>query len=121
MRQFCFFFLVGGLGFICDYVVFLTLNLFLNTYLVKPIGFLCAVQLTYMLNKWLTFPDRKANYVLYILGQTKWFLINILIFSVVYFYTKNKHISFFIASGTTLIFNFFYAKYFAFKAKAGNL
>ena len=121
MGQFYFFCLVGGLGFICDYAIFLTLNLFLNTYFAKIIGFFFFFFLTYALNKWLTFSARKASYSVYILGQTKGFLINILIFSAVYSYTKSQNISFLIASGTTLVFNFYYAKYFAFKAKTGDL
>lgn len=120
MRQFYFFCFVGGLGFICDYFIFSTVSIFLNTYVAKPIGFICAVQLTYLINKSMTFRDHTAIYIVYILGQIKGFLINMLIFSLIYYFTKNQNIGFFIASGMTLIFNFYYAKYFAFKAKTRN-
>ncbi len=120
MRQFYFFCLVGGLGFICDYIVFSTVSIFINAYIAKTIGFICAVHLTYFINKSMTFRDHTAIYIVYILGQIKGFLINMLIFGLIYFFTKKQNIGFFIASGLTLIFNFYYAKYFAFKAKIRN-
>ncbi len=79
---------------------------------------MCAVQLTYFMNKFITFSRSNAIYTAYILGQVKGFLINIFVFSVVYYFTENQNIGFFMAAGITLIFNFYYAKYFAFKAKS---
>lgn len=116
MRQFYFFCLAGGSGFICDYFIFVITHEFVNAYLAKPIGFFCAVQLTYFINKLITFADRTPLYLIYILGQIKGFLINFLVFSAVYYYTQNQYIGFFIAAGITLLFNFYYAKYFAFKS-----
>lgn len=117
MKKFYFFCLVGCAGFIFDYVFFLVANIFFNTYLSKFIGFICAVQLTYFLNKFITFSNSNAIYIVYIFGQMKGFFINICVFSMIYSFTENRNIGFVVAAGFTLIFNFYYAKYFAFKAK----
>jgi len=117
MKKFYFFCLVGGAGFIFDYLVFSVTNIFLNTYTSKIIGFICAAQLTYFMNKFITFSQCNAIYTAYIFGQVKGFLINMFIFTVIYSFTRNQNIGFLVAAGITVIFNFFYANFFAFKTK----
>lgn len=116
MKRLYFFCLAGGCGFIADYFVFTLISSFYGAYLAKFLGFICAVQITYYVNKTFTFFDKEPNYIIYIIGQTKGFIINYIVFSIIYYYTQKQQLGFFAAAGITLLFNYYYAKYFAFKS-----
>lgn len=115
MRQFCKFCLVGGVGFFSDFAIFSLVSLICSVFFAKVIGFFCALQITFVLHKIFTFSASKSSYWIYIFGQIKGFVFNFIVFSLCCLYLDNINISFFVAAGMTLMFNFYYAKYYAFK------
>ena len=115
MLQFYRFVLVGGVGFFCDFSIFSIFSHIFNIFLAKLISFTIALQVTYCLNKIFTFSKLKPLYWMYILGQIKGFLFNLVVFGLFCYYLDSVTISFVLAAGVTLLFNFYYAKYISFK------
>lgn len=111
--------IAGALGFVTDYVVFLILSQWISIHIAKPISFLLAVNVTYLINKYLAFKDKQARYGWYLFGQTKGFLLNFAIFEVLLIMLVHveygHHAAFIVAAAITLIFNFTYARYLAFR------
>ncbi|MCP5003995.1 MAG: GtrA family protein [Planctomycetes bacterium] len=111
--------LSGGVGFISDFTAFLLLQMIFNPHVARLFSFIVAVNITYYLNETLTFHDRKGHIWLYVLGQTKGFIINYMTFEGIYAALKgipyNIYIAFIAGSMIALGFNYFYAKIFAFR------
>lgn len=124
MKCFIFFCIAGGLGFATDLIVFTLSGPLFGYYLAKVLGFIVAVQLTFFLNKKITFNSQRASYWLYIAGQSKGFLINFCTFASVYAISLSAEhaelISFTVASLVTLLFNYFYAKKWVFQSASSK-
>ena len=123
MKIFINFILGGVIGFITHGILFNLATLKLNNNLSYFLAFCIAVNITFIINKNLTFKYKNKNlvraYILYISGQLKGFLINYFIFYMIINHivtntTTNRNIAFFCASLITLFFNYFYAKRIAF-------
>lgn len=118
MKKFFYFLLTGIFGFITDFSVFTILTKHVDIYLARTASFMVAVNVTYYINNYLTFREFRGHYMIYVLGQTKGFLVNFFVFSLLLIIAqelKSKNIIAFIGGSTiALIFNFLYAKYFAF-------
>ena len=119
MKSFINFILGGVIGFITHGILFNLATLKLNNNLSYFLAFCIAVNITFIINKNFTFKYKNKNtirvYILYILGQSKGFLINYFIFYTIMNHivtntTTNRNIAFFCASLITLFFNYFYAK-----------
>ena len=119
MKRFLLFSLSGGVGFISDFTAFLLLQMIINLHIARLFSFILAVNVTYCINELLTFHDRKGYFWLYVLGQSKGFIINYVTFEGTYAALKgipySTHIAFIAGSLLALGFNFFYAKIFAFR------
>ncbi len=124
MRTFAFFCIVGGIGFGVDFLTFFLLSEWVNIHLARLLAFIVAVNSTFLLNSKVTFSQKNANYKLYLLGQTKGFIISFLIFELVLSTLSipyTVYIAFVLGSGAGLLFNYFYAKFFVFKSESTNL
>jgi putative flippase GtrA len=119
MKTFGSFIVSGTIGFIIHGIVFNIATLELNNNLSYLMAFIISVNITFIINKNLTFKHKGKNiskiYSLYLLGQTKGLLINYFTFYIIINYiiintAINRNIAFFCASLITLFFNYFYAK-----------
>ncbi len=117
MKQFGMFVLVGLAGLGADYLSFVLIALLLPAELARLFSFLIAVNVTFALNKRVTFANGQARYGWYVLGQAKGFVLNYLVFTVSLMWLKTmpwEHtVAFLAGSAVALFFNFAYAKYVA--------
>lgn len=119
MKRFFLFSLAGIAGFLVDYSIFFLFEPLISAHFARVVSFITAVQVTYGINKHLTFKDRNGRYWMYLAGQSKGLLLNFLIFEALLFmlqgYPYAPHIAFISATIPALLFNFTYAKYLSFK------
>ncbi|MCX7120290.1 MAG: GtrA family protein [Gammaproteobacteria bacterium] len=123
--QFCFFALAGGCGFIIDFGVFYLLHLKLNFDISRVISILCAMTVTWIFNRTLTFKvEKKATHVEWI----KYMLVNgtgaTINFSIFMLLTRSHPalkqyfiVPFIIATSISMWFNFALAKFYIFKKR----
>jgi putative flippase GtrA len=117
LKQFALFVLVGSLGLGADYLAFLAFALWLPVELARVFSFLVAVNVTYTLNRLVTFAGGQARYGWYVFGQAKGFLLNYLVFTLCLLVLADvaggATLAFLTGSAVALFFNFAYAKYIA--------
>lgn len=121
MKQFLLFSTSGGAGFITHLTLFNFLIPFLDTHLAYIVAFIVAVQVTYELNRRITFRGSYSRYWLYVVGQIKGFLINLMVFEVVIQLLPDlllsKNIAVVMGSTAAMLFNYIFSRNFVFRFK----
>lgn len=121
MKTFLKFTFAGSFGFLSDLATFLLLGGLMTVHVVRPLSFFVAANVTYFINKNLAFKGRKAYYYRYLLGQSKAFLLNLVIFEGMLLildssvYSNANYIAFIVAAPLVLVFNYAYSHFLAFR------
>lgn len=119
MKTLLSFSLVGSLGFAIDLSVLVILSSYLGPHISRPLSFICAVSVTFIFNKRITFrQSRPPSFLLYLAGQSTGFLINFAVYEMVLLLlsaTYDLYVAFVMGSLAGLIFNFLHAKYRVFR------
>lgn len=91
----------------------------MSIHLARFISFFVAANVTFIINKNWAFKEKKSYYHFYMLGQSKAFVLNVLVFEgVLVLIAKHpfsNHIAFIVAAPFVLVFNFIYSKYLSFR------
>ena len=120
MKTFILFLIMGVVGFVVDFIVFLLAKEYLGFHAGRILAFILAVNMTFILNSNITFPDANKRYMLYVFGQSKGFAISFIIFELMLFFYDDvvyiEYFAFIMGSITALLFNFFYAKHLSLRA-----
>lgn len=115
------FLVVGGTSTLLDYIVYLLLLNFIHIAIAKTISMLCAIILSYFLNKIWTFEYKNNTdltlVIKYVLTQAVNISINVSCNYLVFTLYPNKHIAFIIATIVATIVNFLLQKYFVFNKR----
>jgi putative flippase GtrA len=130
-REFILFALVGGIAFVVDVGVLYSVKAELGVYWGRATSFLCAVIVTWLLNRQLTFKGRFsglslfsefARYLVVMMGGGT---INYLLYAVLVTTVAKVAAQpvWGVAAGSCagMLFNFIFARFFVFKLRAGRV
>lgn len=113
------FLVIGGISTLLDYIVYLLLLNFVHIAIAKSVSMLCAILLSYFLNKIWTFEYKNNTdltlVIKYILTQAVNISINVLCNYLIFTLYYNKHIAFIISTIVATVINFLLQKYFVFR------
>jgi len=121
-KEIKFFIFVGILATLTDFVVYILLKNFLLIDLSKAIGFMSGALISYFGNRELTFSHatfKRGSFlryaIVYILSMTLNIIVNKLTLTLLSNYEAHIIGAFFIATSSSVIFNFIGMKFFVFR------
>lgn len=114
------FLVVGGTSTFIDFIIYMLLNIQLPVFLSKLFSMCCASIFSFIVNKKWTFETQKQTHlfmvVKYIFAQCFNIATNVSINQIVFEISKDKMISFIIATGCAMCVNYLLLRLFVFRS-----
>lgn len=105
---------VGGVSTLLDYIIYLLLTSYIHITIAKTISMICAIILSFILNKVWTFEYEKNTDIKligkYVFSQLINIMVNVSANYIIYIITNNKHVAFIFATAVATIVNYMLQK-----------